>query len=341
MLRYEVTAQIDQATSVQEVAKIFEGLQQLHASHVINLTLKAHPGTESHPRIVRLTSTRDHKVREISLDLADQRDLFQTADLEQCDAYFKRSYWPEQLAALPERFRAKVLPFGLNNPVVSRSTAVRMLGARVSAGCGLAQVAQDMRQLLATPAPSAFECSPQAPAVSAVLFQTRVWPTDDPAVIAMNEERAALVAALRRAFKSRFWGGLVPNATARTYYPALLTPHPFSMRAYPRVVRRPLVAVCSRGLHESVAFKLAEYLAASRCIVSHEPGSLLPEPLVARSNYLPFRSTDDCIARCEQLLSDPLRAEEMRRQNWAYYCSGVEPSAQMLRVLEIAFSRAA
>jgi hypothetical protein len=172
-----------------------------------------------------------------------------------------------------------------------------------------------------------------------IFFQTRVWepPDDDPLTIAINEERATLVLCLRQAFGGRFLGGIIPSPYALKHYPEAITCLDFSMRAYAQLLKRPLIAIYSRGLHDSVAFKMAEYLASSRAIVGHHPMVTLPRPLIEGGNYLGFDDPDECIAKCETLLADAQASDAMRRQNWDYYRTEVEPAAQLLRTLERAF----
>jgi len=218
-------------------------------------------------------------------------------------------------------------------------SAFRALRARVRTSPSAAGPARDARHLAALPSPRAFEVSPEEPAERVVLLQTRLWPSDDPAVLAINEQRAGLIRALRAAFGTRFIGGAIPSDYANRHHPDLVTSLPSSMRSYPKLVRRALVGVYSRGLHGSVAFKMSEYLAAGRCIVAEAPESLLPQPLQEGTNYLRFKEPDTCVEQCERLLSDPERAQRMRQANWEYYQSHVEPGAHLLRILERAFER--
>ena len=342
MERFDVTARIGPATSVQEVSKVFEGLCRLERLGSIRLKLEAERMTSDFPRLVQLAARRGADERSIAIDLADQRSLFDPAALERADVYFKRSFSPEVVDALPPWLRAKVEPFGLNQPVISQSATASVLAARVRTGRSWRGLLADTRQLLALPSPAAFECPPDIPAEPLVLFQARVWePLDgDPLTIAINHERVALVRALRHRLGGRFLGGIVPSAFARRFCPDAITALPVAMRAYPQVVKRALIGISTRGLHHSIPFKLSEYLAAGRCIVAHEPGGLLPKPLVAGRHYLPFTNPEDCATRCEELLGDPSRALEMRVSNWDHWRSEAEPAAHLLKILERAFSRA-
>lgn len=338
MPRFDVTIAIDRTTSVQECAKLFEGLNRLARNGTARVRFVASRSGEAYPRVVRLFARDGASERRIAIDLADQSRLFHEPDLIWANCYFKRSFRPSAASALDPPLAAKLQPFGLNNPAIGRATAAKLLTARAKSGRSAGELARDARQLLALPPPQAFESPPEEPAGLSVFFQTRVWPCEDPEVVAINEQRAALVRGLRAHFGRRFRGGIIPDDFAQAHYGDVLTPLPVSMRAYPRVMKRSLVAVYSRGLHDSTAFKMSEYLAASRCILAEPPHGALPEPLEEGTHFLGFDDPDECVARCDRLLSEPSAAAEMRRHNWRYYRASVEPAAHLLKTLERAFA---
>ena len=334
---YDVTAFLTASTSVQEFSKVFEGLSALGRQGRVRLRI-ASSHERSTPRVLLLdVRNRDGAERSIAIDIADDVQILDPASLERVHAYFKRSLCAE--TRLSREQAPKVRPFGMNNPAIRPRTALSVLRARLGTGRNLRELGVDARQLFALPAPQSFERSPDEPAEPLVLFQTRLWeprPTD-PGAEAINAERVALVRTLRAAFGDRFLGGVIPTPFARAHFPDVITSLPFAMRAYPRLLRRPLVAVYSRGLLDSLAFKMSEYLAASRCIVAQPPKTTLPASLIAGRNFLPFETPDDCVARCEELLSRPDAAAAMRRSNWDYYQNSVEPSAHLGSILEQAF----
>jgi len=330
---YRVIARLSASTSVQETSKLYEGLNALDRAGEVDFSV-AVENTQRHPRIVMLSIDGKGGSRTAAVDLSDQRDLFGSDELEEANVYFKRSFWASAVAALPDRLAAKIEPFGLSNPAITGRAAARLLLARARTGRTPGELALDARQLFALPSPRAFESPPDAPAEPLVLFQTRVWaPLRGESFDAINEERVRLVRSLRESLGRRFIGGLMPDEFARRHYPDAISDLPHGMRAYPRVVRRPLIGVYTRGLHESVAFKFSEYLAASRCIVGHRPEAELPEPLEASRHYLEFSSPDECIAQCEAVLSDPQLASAMRHSSWQYYRAEVEPSAHMRNIV--------
>ncbi len=332
---YEVTVVLSGSTSVQEFAKIFEGLDLLRARGKI--ALKFQPARErTNPRLLHV-SVRDRlRQQRVVIDVADDPVINERGPLDAVDVYFKRSYQSSEVAKLSPELRRKVKPLGLNNPAIQPAAALRLLGARLRTGRTLPEMASDARQLFALPEPRAFEVEPSAPAESVVFFQTRLWSptTEDPDRHAINQERIELVRALRSAFGPRFLGGIVPSDFARNHAPDLITPLPWRMRSYPPLLRRPLIAVYSRGLRGSLAFKMSEYLAAARCIVGEAPEAELPQPLVDGTNYLGFTTPDECIAQCERLLHRPADAAAMRQANSDYYRRNVEPAVHLEDLLK-------
>jgi hypothetical protein len=320
---------------VQEVSKLFEGLHALHRAGEIHFSI-APEQHQRHPRVVSLAlHGEDGQHRTAAIDLSDQRDLFDSEELARADVYFKRSFWPSAIAELPAALRAKVQPFGLSNPAITRGAAASLLLARLRTGRRPPDLIRDARQLFALPSPRSFEAGPDCDAEPLVLFQTRVWaPLCGQTFTEINEERVRLIRALRAAFGSRFLGGLMPDAFARQHYPDAITQLPCSLRAYPGVMKRALVAVYTRGLHDSVGFKFSEYLAASRCIVGHAPDAVLPKPLETGRHYLEFSESDQCVAHCEAILADANLVRTMRHANWDYYRGEVEPSAHLRNILE-------
>jgi hypothetical protein len=290
--------------------------------------------------------------RSIAIDLQDQSYLFDHDLLARCDVYFKRSYHPPDLAGFPDDLRARIRPFGLNHAVAVRASRLPMaMGWARAQLAGLrprekmASVPSRVRELAwraRVPIAAGFEWPPHRKVDSAIFFQTRLWPpgsTSDSDLENLNAERAALVRALRGAFGNRFIGGIVPSPFVHENCPDLVTTLPTHMRDYAKVNRRGLIGINCRGLHQSTGFKVSEYLAAAKCIVSDPIRNLLPEPLIEGRNLLTFRSPDECVTLCDRLLSRPDDARAMRRANWEYYRREVEPEAHMRNCLYRAFEQ--
>jgi hypothetical protein len=265
---------------------------------------------------------------KIAIDLSDHSDLWDIPLLEWCDVYAKRDINPLHSTAL----QYKIIPYGLNYACHSRRGLVAAMAAIAGASPSVSKAKlHEMYCILATPHWKFDEYRPQQPVDNTILFQARVWePHDAPGDEAINEERIALLLALKREFGSRVVGGVVPTPFARKTYPEFITNQPCRQPQYIRWAKRPLIGIYFRGLFGSIGFKMAEYIAASKCIVSEPIDNLLPAPLDHISVY---RSVSECLEACDHLLSDASLAQFQRQQSWKYYEAHVAPRAHMASLL--------
>ncbi|MGC9158752.1 MAG: hypothetical protein ACP5FH_07140 [Terracidiphilus sp.] len=262
---------------------------------------------------------------KVAIELSDHADFWDGPLLDWCDVYAKRSLTD---AIAPEH-KCKIVPFGLNWACHSRRSAfwaVATMGA-----AALAARRKEIYRYLVTPLWKDFEYSPEEPTDDTILFQTRVWePQEAPGDEGINEQRIALLRALRSQFGHRVVGGVVPTAFARKICPPeLITDQPSRQPQFIRWAKRPLIGIYTRGLFGSAAFKMAEYLAASKCIAGEKiDGTVgVPPPV------LPCSSIDEHLAVCDRLLSSPSLARSQRRQSWEYYRARVAPPAHLADLL--------
>jgi hypothetical protein len=286
--------------------------------------------------------------RKIVIDLLDRSDCFVAPRLEQCDFYFKRSYFQEDVNLLPRNLIEKVIPFGLTFKCRGnhdKATIKRALGYYFSNHFSERKPLSNakhfrytiglLRAIYASPTITEFENTPDTPMNLSVFFQTRVWPlnTSTDNIQQVNQERVAIVRALKNAFGTQFIGGLTNIKQAIKEYPDCLSLLKTDQRSFIKTGKSCLIGVYTRGLHNSMALKLPEYLAAAKCIVSEPLRNELPTPLEPGKNYLEFRSPEECVAACKRLLNDSQLASQMRHNNYYYYNEEIKPSVRMLKCL--------
>ena len=315
---------------------------------------------------VQVTDSETSRMRTVCFDMFDGVEISSVQRLRLCDVYFKRSFADEYVRGLDAVDRKKIVPYGLNYECRSRNerdvlkrllTSQRATPSMSGNLAGfLKHVSSEVLRHLLLRAevdilglkPMAirdFVVEPGEPAESKVLLQTRLWtPQECPRIGAsqlkeINDMRVDTVRALRKRLDGRFVGGLVPTALARQDYPDLCLEAEYTKRrTYMNAVKRCLVCVTTSGLHGSIGFRLPEYLAASRCVVTEPLRCSLPVQLKEGSNYLAFRTPQECVEACERLLADPPSANRMRQENYRYYLNEVEPSALVQKCLSTAIS---
>ena len=247
--------------------------------------------------------------------------LFQRADV-----VFKRSFSEEKNRQFPGDISAKLRPLGLNYYVTCPGSP---LEAERSAKSRLKQWALSKKPR--------------------ILFLTRLWDPEEPAVQQypelqaewrqVNADRIELLHRLQSAFPAQFTGGVSDNACARRQCPELILPDKLTgKRAYLHRMQHTEICVASTGLHGSTGWKLAEYVAAGRAIVTEPLRYTLPGGFEEGKNYKTYTSPAECEAQLRQLLADPAAILAMAQHNAAYYQTWLRPEQQVrqaLRQLEI------
>jgi hypothetical protein len=315
--RTRVSCTLGADADLFHIANTVTGLCQLEAESLIELTLR-HSSEIGQPAIVIESGGS-----VAGIDLSDHSDKM-LPELLNCSIYFKRCVRPEDL-----KLSNRVKPFGLNYACRSRKATWRLFNL-----FGPSDVARRpalWKKFLCVPLVKEFERKPAEAASPTILFQARLWdPVDCPGDEQINEDRVALLLALKREFKERLAGGLAPTTYARRYYHDLLTSQPSRQSQYVRWARTHLISVGFRGLFGSLGFKLAEALAASQCLVCEPTAVYLPVDMPLAK----YCSIDECLATCDHYLSHPLDAMRLREQAWEYYRSAVEPGAHMKLLLD-------
>ena len=292
---------------------------------------------------------------QVYFDTQDAQDINLTA-AERVDLYFKRSYAWE---AIPPALRAKVHPYGLNYAVHADGRDVFEMGRRLF----FERDAAKRIKMLARLTLSGFAMSAVAPGFRAtvgemsappdraqpprVLFMARAWdPTDDPARPAekaeqrrqINEARAECVRLLRKEFGPAFTGGFRHTPYALTHHKdVLLADDRLSTKEnYIRLLREHSIGVATTGLHESIGWKLAEYVAFSKAIAAERLCFEVPGKFAVGENYLEFDSPEQCVEQTLRLFADHGLREAMMERNQRYYEDWLRPDVLMLRTLRMA-----
>lgn len=253
------------------------------------------------------------------------------------DVVFKRSFSAEKNRQFPDGIPAKLRPLGLNYYVTCPGSP---LEAERSAKSRLKQWALSTRCY-----PQDFEaCLTRVRKKPRILFLTRLWDSDEPAVRQypelqaewrqVNADRIELLHRLQSAFPEQFTGGVSDNACARQLCPELIVPDKLTgKRAYLHRMQHTEICVASTGLHGSTGWKLAEYVAAGRAIVTEPLRYTLPGGFEEGKNYKTYTSPAECEEQLRQLLTDPAAILAMAQHNAAYYQAWLRPEQQVRQAL--------
>ena len=262
--------------------------------------------------------------------------------LDGCDFYFKRSCRPSFNEGLKEP--QKVLPLGLNlgYTVLSVKDSAKFFIKRLLYIDGGPTRPVDVEML------------PMFGTTPIVIFLTRVWDPDDiddfrdediTAIqnqrIQINEMRAACIRACRSALGPQFIGGLADTPCARRQFPdCIVSDQKSTLRSrYIQLMKQSSIGIASTGLHDSIGWKFAEYVAAAKAIVSEPLLVSVPGSFAKGKNYLEYNNTEDCVNAVLRLLKDEGLRCQIMKNNFEYYRSSLEPSQLVLNSLLLVLAR--
>lgn len=284
----------------------------------------------------------EYRGKKIIYDLWDgyQNPVDMRKCLEWADVYFKRSFSPEKNARLFPEHQEKMFPLGFNYHVTYASSPVNepKLKSLLKPFMGKAPEPYFV--------PKVFEGQPRktAPKDVKILFQAQLWDHRDPDLSPemaeecayINSTRIAIVRALKETYGGQFFGGLRDSALAREMAPELIQPEKYTeRRKYLKLVHSCDICIGSMGLHESIGWKTAEYIAAAKAIVNETFHYAVTGDYAEGKHYLSFATAEECIEAVRVLVEDTEKRYAMQQANADYYQEYLKPDVLVKRTLEL------
>jgi hypothetical protein len=369
MAPYEITVYPKRS---EYLSALYAGLFELNAAGEVVLEFSRQlpsPAYDRVPMLLRIEVSAAGRRIEICFDTADWRTIVSPDDLRTADLYFKRSYHAPSIAELEPALQSKVAPMGLQYACTSRRESLpqsvrEVVAQEIACGNVTSAPLKTLKRIAACPIKRTleaiyalprlhrpmyideYEVNPDVPAEPKIYYRTRVYGPDDAPqnfrlgrMNEVNDLRANTVRALRAHFGERFIGGLRHSEYARRTYPDCLFRGDPGWQGHVALTKNCLIVVNTAGLHDSTSWKMAEYMAGSRCIVSERPFYETTAPLVEGKHYFPLSTPEDCVAACERLLDEPDTARSMRNASFAYYSAHVRPDQLVKDCIRTALTR--
>jgi hypothetical protein len=347
-----------QSTS-HHLDQLYTGFLMLHANGIIQLSQQKrttpidYANEASHLRDAGHAHL-DAVVEGVKLHF-DTHDAMELAEgeLERCDLYFKRSYSGSLVEKLPIGQRNKVRPLGFNYRVLpdllDSFSIARTYGLKGMSRSTLASFKRAIdagNSIEFHPRAATMQSPPEFSAPPQVLFLTAAYdPYEGPDRskekiedrIHVNETRARCMRALREALGTRFTGGFSASKYTLAHYPDLaLPPEATSQKNYLQTLKSFPICVATTGLHRSNGWKLAEYIAFSKAILTEKLAFEVPGHFKAARNYLEFSSPEECVHGALKLIEDRNLRQALMHNNAAYYQLHLRPDRLIRNALTVA-----
>lgn len=265
----------------------------------------------------------------IFYDLKDGSPIYDQF-LDECDVYFKRSFDPNHHGG-------KIKPLGLNYPVTANSDfGINRLvwdlkyqrNPRGVAGVLFNYYVARKRNKLEN-----FENYPEFQKEPTIVFLARLWDPELATDMEIRKERAQInivrtdcIRALRKEFKKHFVGGVFPDELAlRQHKDITISKAMYEKSNYVRLMKASGICIATMGLERSTGWKMAEYIAASKAIVSERLRFETTGDFECGKNYLEFENVSECVERVGELFENPEKRFEMATANFRYYHEHLRP----------------
>jgi hypothetical protein len=288
----------------------------------------------------------------IYYDLTDGYEI-DMEELDKVDIYFKRSYLESYIMSLEESKSNKIFVLGMNYFVFPNSIDMSNIIRSLSFNSTKAKVSSLLKALNL---PSIITNSPKLKNMEAlassqerenrkILFLTRTWnPSidggEDPEIVEINETRANCIRALKKEFGDDFQGGFSDTEYTRKYYKDCIFENTklTKKNAYLKYIKQFPICITTTGLYGSIGWKLGEYVAMSKAIVTEKLQYSLPGNFENNKNYLEFSTVDECVEQTLDLYHNDTKRLQMMNENASYYYKYLKPDALVLNSILQAMS---
>jgi hypothetical protein len=330
-------------SGIAHTHQIYTGLCMLRDKGVIDLQFVRGNLVTSSSAIVRAQIEN----KNICFDLSDSCEFQYKELLDSSDVYFKRML-------LKENEGDKILPFGLNYPVLYKNDHLIQRGYLTGGWMGFARSLARRNVMLSKALNinishnnSSVEDFERLPLLNhgdrRVIFYCKLWNPDRVSSdkkknqrIAMNDIRIRAVSMLRKELGSHFMGGVqLDDYSKKVAGDSLVKDNTIlHKRTYLANLRRSHIGIATEGLEESIGFKFSEYIAMSMAIVSNPVHTYsLPGNFTEGKNYLPYKNAEECVSQCVKLREDNKLFLDMSVNNMQYYNNFLSPDKVMLNCL--------
>lgn len=276
----------------------------------------------------------DHsgEIRKIVIDFGDTR-TFRRPLYEWADVYAKVNLTPEDhdqydkmMPLGPASLGVRVYPKWLI-PVVALRNYLKARSRIPSLSDFFSSYKATLRRLSYDGYREALVSQPDY-----VHFVSTLWKDDKVA----NDYRVHFMDAVKSVGGFNFEGGFAPRADGQHFgYDPYIGPAFESLDTYREKIGRSFVVFNTPAVKQCHGWKLPEFMAWGKAIISTPPVRMFPEPLVDGEHWLlTDGSTEDIAAKIRLLKSHPALHARLQKNARAYFDKYLRPDAVMRRIIE-------
>lgn len=338
--------------------QIYAGFNELLKNKIINIEIDTREySQESVLPLLKIILNDEHSIYYDTYDgynfsdnsLEEGLEIFNNY-LKDSDYYFKRSCNKEMNKMT--KHVEKIFPLGLNYGIDSSANeSIIQKKLKNTVKDKLCNMAKDFKynELLSRVLKKNYsyikqqsvEYVPKFDLNPKILFVARLW---DPDMVEnecmkceweeINKMRITCVRRLKREFKNAFIGGIIEDLFSKRKCKELnISAQETRRDIFIRKMQSSDICVATTGLHKSIGWKFAEYVASSKAIVTEPLQCELPGSFCKENNYYEFTDPDECVESIYKLMKNHKIRLKMMQNNYYYYNNFVRPDSMILNTL--------
>ncbi|MFZ2647443.1 MAG: hypothetical protein WAX43_03785 [Lactococcus chungangensis] len=239
--------------------------------------------------------------------------------IEKVDFYFQRSYNESENKLLNEP--DKIFPLGLNYFVSCNNnplTKIDFQSKNIHDFLASIQRRIAGRNLYV----ENFEKDPsKTKNIPKIIFITRTWGDRK-----LDDFRADCIRKLKKEYGSSCVAGFKATKDTLVNYPDCVLPKKITKKSnYLKLMRESDICITTTGLHRSIGWKFAEYIAASKAIVTEKLNYSPGASLKVNENFLEFETSEELIKQVKKLVNNKKLLNNMKVLNSIYYKGYLKP----------------
>ena len=168
-----------------------------------------------------------------------------------------------------------------------------------------------------------------------ILFQTRCFKENQQDVVEIHQQRYHLIKLLRKEFPKQFKGGFIENEFFLEKYRDAVSNVPSDPEKYLDVLKSAKIVIYTRGLANSPAWKMPEYLSQGKIIIAEPLTTELPVALEDEVHLLYFRSDEELVTQISRVLSDEALGNRLSVNAREYFEDYISPEKNVKRILSM------
>lgn len=273
--------------------------------------------------------------KKIIYDTLDHADIFFEDELKECDYYFKRSF--QKIYA--DKQGKNIRPLGFNywvdnkfryqaNPRILIEYIIRKILKKDNIIHNYKKF-EDLPNLKNGKYEAILLTNLYDPKAKEVENKQKEEEREK-----INKFRIECIEALRKSYPDKVLAGVKDSIYAQMVAKQYILPKNITKKDnFISIMQSTNICICTKGLHNSNGWRLAEAIASSKCIVTEPLYNEVTGKFEKDKNYYEFRTPEELVEIIGELINNKKKILDMMNKNYEYYNNYLRPDVLILNTI--------